>query len=86
MTSQDWFTLVLRSLGVWRAITALEGFVGAFNIATKLQRSELWTAESYFTQSVMDVFVALILLFIAPRISAFFYQRRAIDPAPPPAA
>jgi hypothetical protein len=73
MRPSDWFTLVLRTLGVWSVLHATDNFVTAYNITTRLYRTELTTPEAFLTHGVLELFIGVLLLFTAPRISRFFY-------------
>ena len=86
MTPKDWFTVALRILGVWRVLASIDGFVSCYGVATNLIRTDLYTAQSYLTQAAMDAFAAVILLFLAPRIAAFFYEPVRVKPSDPPSA
>lgn len=70
MTPRMYFTLVLRGIGAWKLIEALDLFVGAFNIHAGLYDTHISTPEGQMTHGLLFLVVGLVLLKAAPAISA----------------
>jgi|GEM_PF-742171 hypothetical protein len=73
MTPFAWFGVVLRSLGAWQLLVAMELYVECFNMARGLYRPVLSDLMGYFNLGLIHTIAGLVLLFFAPSLARSAY-------------
>ena len=77
MTPFAWFGVVLRSLGAWQLLVAMELYVECFNMARGLHRPVLSDLMGYFNLGLIHTIAGLVLLFSHPRWRGPLIRSRA---------
>lgn len=74
MTPFAWFGVVLRSLGAWQLLTAMELYVECFNIARGIFRPVTSDLMGYFNLALIHTIAGLVLIFFAPSLARSAYR------------
>ena len=73
MTSRDIFILALRIIGIWELTRAVDYFVEAFDVSTRLYRPSVTTIGASYTHLLVYLAVGLYLLSGAPQLVRRIY-------------
>jgi hypothetical protein len=76
MTPRDWFTLILRVLGVWELIATADEVVTILNINAGLWHPARTEIQSYIAHGIATFLIGIWLLKGAPTIARIFYPHK----------
>lgn len=74
MTPFTWFGVILRALGAWQLLTALDPFVECFNTHKGIFRPVLSDTIAYFNLGVVHAVAGILLLAFAPTLARMAYR------------